>query len=69
MAFWSLLSRFQSQLGDLSKDKCFKLMPESVMASSPVLKPAPLAGHLAVFELSVSFGKAFPHYSHFSEDL
>ena len=39
------------------------------MASSPVLKPAPLAGHLAVFELSVSSGKAFPHYSHFSEDL
>lgn len=70
MVFWFLLSRFQSQSCDLTKDKFFELMPLNVMASSPVLKHALLASvHLAMFELNVSFGKASPHYSHFSKDL
>lgn len=43
MVFSFPLSRFQAESYDLTKDKFFELMPQSIMASSSVLKPAFLA--------------------------
>lgn len=62
------LSIFQGQSWGLT-DKFFELMPGSVTAPPPVLKPAFLAGAFSLFELSVSFGKAVPHYTNLSKDL
>ena len=43
MVFWIPLSRVQGQSCDLTKNKFFELMPQSIMVSSPALKPALLA--------------------------
>lgn len=70
MVFWFPLCRFQGQSCDLTANKFFLCQCLKVSWLPHLSLTLPFwPVHLAMFELDVSFGKAFPHYSNFSKNL